>query len=64
MIRDRRDYTVTPPSLTRLDIPIGKRNVVERCFNRLKQWRGIATRYEIAESYQAAVTLASLLMWA
>ncbi|MFI6512073.1 IS5 family transposase [Streptosporangium sp. NPDC050855] len=41
-----------------------RRNVVERCFNRLKQWRGIATRYEkTAESYQAAVTLASLLMW-
>lgn len=41
------------------------RNVVERCFNRLKQWRGIATRYDkTAESYQAAVTLASLLMWA
>ncbi len=33
--------------------------------NRLKQWRGIATRYDkTAESYQAAVTLASLLMWA
>jgi transposase len=31
----------------------------------LKQWRGIATRYDkAAESYQAAVTLASLLMWA
>ncbi|GLW19892.1 hypothetical protein Stsp01_66350 [Streptomyces sp. NBRC 13847] len=29
------------------------------------QWRGIATRYDkTAESYQAAVTLASLLMWA
>ncbi|MET8983012.1 transposase, partial [Streptomyces sp. NPDC004539] len=42
-----------------------RRNVVERCFNRLKQWRGIATRYEkTTESYQAAVTLASLLMWA
>ncbi|MFD6760264.1 IS5 family transposase [Streptomyces roseolus] len=41
------------------------RNVVERCFNRLKQWRGIATRYDkTAESYEAAVTLASLLMWA
>ncbi|WP_328490779.1 IS5 family transposase [Streptomyces zaomyceticus] len=41
------------------------RNVVERCFNRLKQWRGIATRYDkTAESYDAAVTLASLLMWA
>jgi transposase len=22
------------------------RNVVERCFNKLKQWRGIATRYD------------------
>ncbi len=42
-----------------------RRNLVERCFNRLKQWRGIATRYDkTAESYQAAVTLASLLMWA
>ncbi|MGW0936046.1 IS5 family transposase [Streptomyces sp. NPDC002666] len=42
-----------------------QRNVVERCFNRLKQWRGIATRYDkTAESYQAAVTLALLLMWA
>ncbi|WP_442807190.1 hypothetical protein [Streptomyces sp. NBC_01294] len=35
------------------------------CFNRLKPWRGIATRYDKpAQSYQAAVTLASLLMWA
>ncbi|MEV5008976.1 transposase, partial [Streptomyces sp. NPDC056159] len=42
-----------------------RRNVVERCFNRLKQWRGIATRYDkTAECYQAAVALASLLMWA
>ncbi|MFJ7258255.1 IS5 family transposase [Streptomyces sp. NPDC098085] len=42
-----------------------QRNVVERCFNRLKQWCGIATRYDkTAESYQAAVALASLLMWA
>ncbi|MEU6040833.1 transposase [Actinomadura sp. NPDC047616] len=41
-----------------------QRNVVERCFNRLKQWRGIATRYcKTARSYQAAVTLAALLMW-
>ncbi|AVI00128.1 hypothetical protein C5L38_34265 (plasmid) [Streptomyces sp. WAC00288] len=41
------------------------RNVVKRRFNRLKQWRGIATRYDkTAESYEAAVTLASILMWA
>nr|WP_093894884.1 transposase [Streptomyces sp. Ncost-T10-10d] len=36
-----------------------------RSFNRLKQWRRIATRYDkTAESHQAAVTLASLLLWA
>lgn len=41
-----------------------RRNVVERCFNRLKQWRGIATRYEkTATSFGAAVTLASTLLW-
>ncbi|AVI00316.1 IS5 family transposase (plasmid) [Streptomyces sp. WAC00288] len=41
------------------------RNVVERCFSRLKQWRGIATRYDkTAQSYKAAVTLALILMWA
>ncbi|MFJ4776325.1 helix-turn-helix domain-containing protein [Streptomyces sp. NPDC088762] len=42
-----------------------RRNLVERCFNRLNQWRGIATRYDkTAQSYRAAGTLASLLMWA
>ncbi|MER5450531.1 IS5 family transposase [Streptomyces sp. NPDC002766] len=42
-----------------------QRNVVERCFNRLKGFRGIATRYEkTAASYEAAVTLASFLLWA
>jgi transposase len=40
-----------------------RRNVVERCFNRLKQCRGIATRYDkTTESCPAAATLASLLM--
>jgi len=33
--------------------------------NRLKGFRGIATRYEkTATSYEAAVTLASFLLWA
>jgi transposase len=40
------------------------RNVVERCFNRFKQWRGLATRYDkIATNYTGALTLAALLMW-
>ncbi len=42
-----------------------RRNLVERCFNQLKGFRGIATRYEkTATSYEAAVTLASFLLWA
>ena len=41
-----------------------RRNVVERCVNRLKQWRGIATRYEKrAVNYRAMVVIASLMMW-
>ncbi|MFF4829724.1 IS5 family transposase [Streptomyces sp. NPDC001312] len=42
-----------------------RRNTVERCFNRLKNFRGIATRYDkTATSYEAAVSLASILLWA
>ncbi|CAM5414690.1 Transposase DDE domain protein OS=Streptomyces lavendulae subsp. lavendulae OX=58340 GN=SLAV_39525 PE=4 SV=1 [Streptomyces lavendulae subsp. lavendulae] len=47
------------------DQKMHRRNTVERCFNQLKGFRGIATRYEkTATSYEAAVTLASLLLWA
>jgi transposase len=39
-------------------------NVVERCFNRLKQWRGIAMRSDkLLRSYRAAVSLAATLIW-
>lgn len=41
-----------------------ERNFVERFFNRLKQWRGLATRYEkTIESYIAMVFLACAMMW-
>jgi transposase len=41
-----------------------RRNVVERCVNKLKQWRGIATRFEKrAVNYRAMVVIASLMMW-
>jgi transposase len=40
------------------------RNVVERRFNRLKQFRGVATRFEKrAVNYRAMVVIASLLIW-
>ena len=41
-----------------------QRNVAERCINRLKQWRGLATRTDkLAVHYQAARTLAGILLW-
>lgn len=41
-----------------------ERNRVERCFNRLKQYRRIATRYEKkAENYLAMLTIASIMIW-
>lgn len=41
-----------------------QRNRVERLFNRLKQFRRIATRYEKrAANYLAMLTLAAILLW-
>jgi transposase len=41
-----------------------KRNVVERCVGRLKQWRAVATRYEKrAANYRAVVVIAALMIW-
>ena len=40
------------------------RNLVERLFNKLKNWRRIATRYDkTKESYLGFVSLASALLW-
>ncbi len=43
----------------------GLRNTVERGFNRLKQWRGIATRYDkYALTYLGGVLLACAVIHA
>lgn len=40
------------------------RNVVERCFSRFKQFRGLATRYaKRAAYYRAEVTIAAIAIW-
>ncbi len=40
------------------------RNVVERCFNRLKQFRGLATRYaKRVAYYRSEIILASIVLW-
>ncbi|GHH69671.1 hypothetical protein GCM10018781_28520 [Kitasatospora indigofera] len=60
--RRRGRHGGRPPGFDREKYP--HRNTVERCFNRPKQYRGTATRYDrTRESYQAAVTLASTLLW-
>lgn len=41
------------------------RNVIERQYGRIKQWRGIATRYDKhAIVYRAAVVLNAVIAWA
>ncbi|MCX5381577.1 IS5 family transposase [Streptomyces sp. NBC_00091] len=41
-----------------------QRNTVERCINRLKQWRGLATRYDkTATIYLAGLHLAAIFIW-
>jgi transposase len=50
-----------PPAFDRV---IYKRNVVERCFNRLKQWRDLATRYaKRASLYRASLVLIAAIIW-
>src|SRR5258708_5538024 len=40
------------------------RNVVERRFNLLKQWRGLATRFDkLAIVYRSAVVLNAVVAW-
>ncbi len=41
-----------------------ERNLVERFFNRLKQYRALATRYDkLANTFLAAVALVCVLFW-
>jgi transposase len=41
-----------------------RRNVVERAFGRLKQWRGIATRYDKhARNYRAGIVLGAIVLF-
>ncbi|WP_455770365.1 IS5 family transposase [Streptomyces coelicoflavus] len=51
-----------PPAFDRENYK--QRNTVERCINRLKQWRGIATRYEkTATIYLAGLHIAGIFLW-
>jgi transposase len=69
-IRDAGAKAVIPPRRNRLhkrrwDRQIYKdRNIIERFFCRLKQFRRIATRYDkLAERYASIVTLGASFVW-
>ena len=41
-----------------------RRNVVERCFNRLKQFRALATRYaKRVAYYRSEIVIAAIVLW-
>ena len=64
--RDQREWRAHHPGRNPAFDPAAYRrhNVVERCFNRLKQFRALATRDDKrALNDRAFVVLASLLLW-
>ena len=70
MIEDQDCKPVIPPKSNRIDdIPFSKRkyrkrNPVERCINKLKQFRHIATRYDRkASAYLSFAKLAAVRLW-
>jgi transposase len=60
--RQRAHRPGRPPAFDA--VAYSRRNVVERCVNRLKQFRAVATRYDkTAEAYHALVLFAAILLW-
>jgi transposase len=67
---DRGIEPVIPPRSNRKAIieydreAYKRRNLIERCVNRLKQFRRIATRYEkTARAYLSMLCIASAILW-
>lgn len=67
-LRERRVKAVIPSTATRtvpypLDRPAyRRRNLIERLFGRLKNWRRVATRYDrLARNYLAALALVAVV---
>ncbi|MFJ9975121.1 IS5/IS1182 family transposase, partial [Streptomyces sp. NPDC090621] len=40
-----------------------QRNTVERCFQKIKTWRGLATRYDKSPENLAGLHLRGSIMW-
>ncbi len=69
-LTERGSTPVIQPNARRKNIPpfdtaaYKRRNLVERAFSHLKDWRRVATRYDkLARNFRATVILATLLIW-
>ena len=70
LVRNQGAVPVIPPRSNRLeqrsyDRHLYKdRNLIERFFNRIKQFRRIATRYEkLARNFNAMITIVCTFIW-
>jgi transposase len=56
--RQKRVQRSVDPALYR------QRNLIERCFNRLKHWRRLATRFDkLARNYLSTVAITAIRLW-
>ncbi len=69
-LTDRGTTPVIRPNPTRKNRPLfdealyKRRNVIERAFSHLKDWRRAATRYDkLARNFRANVILAAIIIW-
>jgi transposase len=70
LLIERGSTPVIPPNPTRKNVPpfdetrYRSRNLIERAFSHLKDWRRVATRYDkLARNFRAALMLAAILIW-
>jgi putative transposase len=69
-LKERGTVPVIPNNPTRKrhhpfdEVAYRQRNLIERMFCRLKDWRRIATRYDkLAANFAAAIMLAAVVIW-
>jgi transposase len=69
-VAERGATAVIKPNPTRINVPAFDqavyrlRNLIERAFSHLKDWRRVATRYDkLARNFRATVALASMMIW-
>lgn len=69
-LRERGTLPVIPNNPTRKHFhafdrkAYKRRNLIERAFCRLKDWRRVATRYDkLARNFHAAVAIAAIIIW-